>query len=82
MILQTAFRYLKYLYETTDMLCQKHKRCHRDLKKISIKIPPETSEISYVFNHQVDMKEIKCDAKDVQEFFKNLKELLLILQTD
>lgn len=82
MNLQLVRQYLAYLYEKTHQLYEKHRKCHRDLKKVSVKIPPWKSEVPYVFNHSVIMEEVKCDAKDLQEFLKSLKTMLLILQSD
>ena len=73
--------YLEYLYEQTHHLYDKHRRCHRDLKNISIKIPPQKTEMSYVFQYDVkDVKEEKCDIEAIQEFFKSLKDVLRVFQ--
>ena len=82
MNLQVLRKYLEYLYDRTHQLYEKHKKCHRDLKNVSVKIPPWKNEVSYVFNHSVVVEEVKCDAKDIQEFLKTLKDVLLILQSD
>lgn len=80
MIIQVAVRYLEYLYHRASHLYEKHKKCSRDLKNIKLKVPPGMTEMSLVFNH--DVVEMKCDDEDIQDFFKTLKELLLILQDD
>jgi hypothetical protein len=43
-------------------------------------MPPGKTEISYVFNNHV--AELECDFEEIQDFFKTLKDMLLILQND